>query len=107
MPEISLTGKTAVVTGASRGIGAAIAASFAAAGANVMLTSRKADALDEVAATLAGDSVATFAANAGEPEQAEACIQATVDRFGVVDSLVNNTATDPSIRPLSGLPLGR
>ena len=52
MTEISLDGKTALVTGASRGIGAAIATSYAAAGANVVLSSRKAEALDEVAATL-------------------------------------------------------
>ncbi len=107
MTEISLAGKTAVVTGASRGIGAAIAVSFAAAGANVMLSSRKADALDEVAATIPGGNVATFAANAGEPEQAEACIQATVDRFGVVDILVNNAATNPYLGPSIDIDLGR
>ena len=107
MTDVSLHGKTAVVTGASRGIGAAIAASYAAAGANVMLSSRKADALDEVAATIPGGNVATFAANAGEPEQAEACIQATVDRFGVVDILVNNAATNPYMGPSIDIDLGR
>ena len=90
MPEISLDGKTALVTGASRGIGAAIATIYAAAGANVVLSSRKVEALDEVAATLPSEHVMTFAANAGEPDQAEACVQATVERFGAVDILVNN-----------------
>ena len=87
-------GRVALVTGASRGIGEAIAATYAAAGASVMLTSRKQDALDAAAAKMDGD-VATFAANAGEPEQIDACIAATMARFGAVDILVNNAATNP------------
>ncbi|MEY2571337.1 MAG: hypothetical protein QOE63_1687, partial [Acidimicrobiaceae bacterium] len=81
--EISLEGKVALVTGASKGIGRAIAATYAAAGAQVMLSSRKLDALDEAASTMEGE-VATFAANAGEPDQAEACVAATMERFGRV-----------------------
>ena len=92
--EISLEGKVAIVTGASRGIGAAIAATYAAAGASVMLTSRKQDALDELASSIDG-TTATFAANAGDPDQAEACVAATMERFGRVDILVNNAATNP------------
>jgi NADP-dependent 3-hydroxy acid dehydrogenase YdfG len=78
-----------MVTGASRGLGRAIAATYASAGADVMLSSRKQDALDEAAATMDG-TVATYAANAGEPEQAQACVAATMERFGRVDILVNN-----------------
>lgn len=92
--ELTLEGKVALVTGASRGIGRAIAATYAAAGAEVMISSRKQDALDEAAASMTGD-VATFAANAGEPEQAAACVAATVERFGKLDVLVNNAATNP------------
>ena len=92
--ELTLEGKVALVTGASRGIGRAIAATYAAAGAEVMISSRKQDALDEAAALMTGD-VATFAANAGEPEQAAACVAATVERFGKLDVLVNNAATNP------------
>jgi NAD(P)-dependent dehydrogenase (short-subunit alcohol dehydrogenase family) len=107
MPEISLDGKTALVTGASRGIGAAIAAIYADAGANVVLSSRKVEALDEVAATLPSEHVMTFAANAGEPDQAEACVQATVERFGAVDILVNNAATNPYMGSSIDIDLGR
>jgi NAD(P)-dependent dehydrogenase (short-subunit alcohol dehydrogenase family) len=104
--QIDLDGRVALVTGASRGIGQAIAAALAEAGAKVMLSSRKQDALDESAATMTGD-VATFAANAGDPEQAAACIDATVERFGSVDILVNNAATNPYMGPAIDIDLPR
>jgi NAD(P)-dependent dehydrogenase (short-subunit alcohol dehydrogenase family) len=95
--QISLDGKVALVTGASRGIGKAIAAAFAGAGADVMLSSRKQDALEEAAAEIgtAGGQTAVFAANAGEPDQIAACVAAAVERFGRIDILVNNAATNP------------
>jgi NAD(P)-dependent dehydrogenase (short-subunit alcohol dehydrogenase family) len=92
--EIRLDGKVALVTGASRGIGKAIAATYAAAGAKVMLASRKQDALDAAAAEMDGD-VATFAANVGDIEAGQACVAATVERFGGLDILVSNAATNP------------
>ena len=92
--EISLKGKTALVTGASRGIGKAIAKSFVDAGAQVMLTSRKEDALRAVANEIKGDT-AVFAANTGDLEQGQACVEATLERFGKIDILVNNAATNP------------
>ena len=106
--EIRLDGKVALVTGASRGIGKAIAEEFARSGANVMLCSRKADALEkactEIAAATADSAepvgVAWHAANAGEPEQAEACVDATIEKFGSVDILVNNAATNPYFGPI-------
>jgi NAD(P)-dependent dehydrogenase (short-subunit alcohol dehydrogenase family) len=92
--EIRLDGKVALITGASRGIGKAIAASYAAAGAKVMLSSRKQDALELAAKEMDGD-VAVFAANAGDLDAAQACVAATVERFGGLDILVNNAAANP------------
>jgi NAD(P)-dependent dehydrogenase (short-subunit alcohol dehydrogenase family) len=96
--HISLEGKVALVTGGSRGIGKAIAAGMIEAGASVMISSRKQDALDATAAEIGGD-IATFAANAGEPGSAEACVAATIERFGRLDILVNNAATNPYYGP--------
>jgi NAD(P)-dependent dehydrogenase (short-subunit alcohol dehydrogenase family) len=92
--DISLGGKVALVTGASRGIGRAIATAYADAGASVVLSSRKLDALEAAASEIGGDT-AVFAANAGEPDQIEACVAFTIERFGAVDILVNNAATNP------------
>jgi NAD(P)-dependent dehydrogenase (short-subunit alcohol dehydrogenase family) len=92
--EISLRGKTALVTGASRGIGKAIAKSFVDAGAQVMLTSRKEDALRAAVNEMDGETE-IFAANAGDIEQGQACVDATMKRFGKIDILVNNAATNP------------
>ncbi len=92
--QVSLEGKVALVTGASKGIGRAIAAGMAEAGASVMLSSRKLDQLEAAAAGISGDT-AVFAANAGQIDAAEACVAATIERFGGLDILVNNAATNP------------
>ena len=89
--ELRLDGKVALVTGASKGIGRAIASGLAESGARVMLSSRKLEALEEAAATINGE-VAVHAANAGDPDQASACVDATLERFGGLDILVNNAA---------------
>ena len=92
--ELRLDGKSALVTGASKGIGLAIATAMAEAGARVMISSRKQDALEKAAAGIDGE-VEVFAANAGEPDQAEACVAATVERLGALDILVNNAGINP------------
>jgi NAD(P)-dependent dehydrogenase (short-subunit alcohol dehydrogenase family) len=96
--EIRLDGKVALVTGASKGIGKSIAAGFVESGAQVMLTSRKLEGLELAAEEMKGDT-AVFAANAGDIEAADACVQATLDRFGRLDILVNNAATNPYAGP--------
>jgi NAD(P)-dependent dehydrogenase (short-subunit alcohol dehydrogenase family) len=103
--ELRMDGKVVLVTGASKGIGRAIAARCAAAGAKVLLSSRKQEALEAAAATMEGE-VDVFAANAGEPDQAAACVAACVDRFGRIDVLVNNAATNPYYGPLMGIDVG-
>jgi NAD(P)-dependent dehydrogenase (short-subunit alcohol dehydrogenase family) len=100
--EISLNGKVALVTGASRGIGKAIADSYVKAGAKVMLTSRKEDAL-RVAANEIGGDTEIFAANTGDLDAAAACVSATIERFGAIDIFVNNAATNPYAGPTLGV----
>ena len=97
--DVRYDGKVALVTGASKGIGRAIAHELAASGASVLLSSRKADALeatcDEIRSAGVDGDVAWHVANAGDPEQAEACVAACLERFGRLDVLVNNAATNP------------
>jgi NAD(P)-dependent dehydrogenase (short-subunit alcohol dehydrogenase family) len=92
--SIDLSGKVALVTGASRGIGAAISRVFAENGAAVMLCSRRREQLEETAATIDG-TTAVYAAHVGRPEEAQACVAATIEQFGSLDILVNNAATNP------------
>lgn len=92
--EISLGGKVALVTGASRGIGKAIAASMASSGARVMINSRKQDALEAAREDMDGE-VEIFACNAGDDDAGERAVLATIERFGRLDILVNNAATNP------------
>jgi NAD(P)-dependent dehydrogenase (short-subunit alcohol dehydrogenase family) len=109
--DISLEGKVALVTGASKGIGRATAEALAGAGAAVVLSSRKQDALEAVAAEIrssgAPGEVEPIAAHAGDPEAIAACVARTVDRFGAVDILVNNAATNPYQGPTMDIDLPR
>ena len=104
--ELTLEGQTALVTGGSRGIGKAIATAYAQAGANVMITSRKADACEEAAAEI-GHGCRWEAGNVGEQDDAERVIEATIGAFGGLDILVNNAATNPYAGPLIDIDLPR
>ncbi len=102
--HIHLEDKVAIVTGASRGIGEAIARVFAQAGAKVAIGSRKQEGIEAAAerimATGDGLEVAPFVCHAGKPEQIEALVAATLERFGKLDVVVNNAATNPHFGPL-------
>jgi len=89
-----LQGRTAIVTGASRGIGLAIAAALVADGARVVLTSRG-DGAGQAAAAF-GDRAIGIRAHASDETAAAGCIQAAIDHFGGVDILVNNAGTNPA-----------
>ena len=101
-----LTGKVAIITGASKGIGEAIAHAYAAAGASVVVSSRKQHAVDEVAANIreAGGQAIGVAAHTGDAEAIANLVQQTVDAFGGVDIAVNNAATNPYFGPLLAAP---
>lgn len=104
--DLRLDGKVALITGGSRGIGRAIAMEMANSGAHVMISSRKAEDL-EVTAKEIGHGCEWFAANAGNEDEAAACIAATTERLGGLDILVNNAATNPYMGPILGIDKGR
>ena len=104
--ELSLNGKSALITGGSKGIGKAIAKTFAEAGAKVMITSRKADVC-ELAAEEIGHGCVWEAGNVGDPEHMEAAIERSVSELGGVDVLVNNAATNPYAGPMIDADLPR
>ena len=104
--QIDLTGKVALVTGASRGIGAAIASTMASSGAKVMLTSRKQADLEATAAEIDGE-VDVIAAHVGDADSGDDTIAATIERFGRLDILVNNAATNPYYGPTLGVDVPR
>ncbi|QIP83222.1 SDR family oxidoreductase [Streptomyces sp. Tu 2975] len=106
MAGLDLTGRTAVVTGASRGIGLAIARAVAAAGGNVVLTSRSQEAADAAAAQVGGRAVGV-AAHAVDEEAAQRCVDLTLERFGSLDILVNNAGTNPAYGPVLDQDHGR
>ena len=109
--DLELNGQTALITGASRGIGLAIASRFLEAGANVMLSSRTAEDLAEAAASLEAEGpagrVAWKAAHVGDGDQAQACVAETVERFGALDILVNNAGTNPYFGPMVDIDVPR
>jgi dehydrogenase/reductase SDR family protein 4 len=98
----SLQGKVALITGASKGIGEAIARLYAACGAKVVINSRKQEELDKVAESITneGGQCIGFAANAGEIESCKTLIEKVIEIYGGIDILVNNAATNPVFGPV-------
>ena len=100
--DFSLANKVAIITGASRGIGEAIARGMAEYGATVVLASRKQDALDAVAASIAADggTAIPIACHTGSGGDIEALFARVKSELGRVDVLVNNAATNPYFGPI-------
>ncbi len=96
--DLELTGKVAFVTGASKGIGRAVAEQLAAEGADVVITARKALPLEETAKSIAGKTGRTVVAMAGDmsmTEEVNRCVEATLQRFGHIDILVTCAGSSP------------
>ncbi len=104
--DFSLTDQVALVTGASRGIGEAIARGFAEQGATVILASRKQEGLDKVAESIEADGgkAVPIACHAGNVEQITALFDRIESEFGRLDVLVNNAATNPYFGPAIDMP---
>src|ERR1700733_2560974 len=105
LASFSMTGKVAIVTGASRGIGEAIARELARAGAKVVVASRKIEGVTAVADSI-GEAAHPVAAHTGKESDCVRLVEAAVERFGKVDVLVNNAATNPYFGPLLGIEEG-
>ena len=100
-----LSGKVALVTGATRGIGKSIAEELARAGAKVALCSRKQDACDQVRQEFEREGLAVLAqpCNVSRKEELQALVEATAARWGGVDIVVANAASNPYYGPLTGI----
>lgn len=101
MSDGRFAGQVALVTGASRGIGLAVAQRLVAEGARVCITARKPEALASAAEQLGGPEVAiTAAGSSDDAEHRESTVQQVMDTFGRLDVLVNNTGINPVFGPL-------
>jgi dehydrogenase/reductase SDR family member 4 len=100
--KFRLDNKVALVTGASRGIGEAIAKAFADAGAKVVLSSRKQADLENVAEKIkaSGGDAYVVAAHAGKTDDLKMLVQKSVEHYGRIDILVNNAGTNPVFGPI-------
>jgi len=100
-----LKGQVAVITGSSKGIGRSIAETMAAMGAKVVISSRKADACEAVAADIRkeGGEAAVIPCNIGRRPEVEALVNGTLEKYGKIDALVCNAAVNPYFGPLAGI----
>ncbi|KQX78172.1 MULTISPECIES: SDR family oxidoreductase [unclassified Streptomyces] len=101
----ALSGKVALVTGASRGIGYGVAEALVARGDRVCITGRNEDALKEAVEQLGADRVIGVAGKAHDLAHQAAAVERTMEAFGRVDFLVNNAGTNPVFGPIADLDL--
>src|SRR3974390_3484693 len=99
LSQFSLKGKNAIVTGASRGIGKAIAIGYAKAGAKVAVTSRKVNDLEETASEIRGfgGEALVVQAHLGKMEEIQRMVETVHKAFGRIDILVNNAGATPAM----------
>ena len=104
-PLFDLTGKVALVTGSTRGIGKSIAEELARAGASVAISSRKADACEKARAELAaqGFDILARPCNVSRKEELQALVDATLAKWRRLDIVVANAAANPYYGPLTGI----
>jgi NAD(P)-dependent dehydrogenase (short-subunit alcohol dehydrogenase family) len=100
-----LRGQVAVITGSSKGIGRAAAEIMAALGAKVVISSRKAQVCEEVAAGIrkAGGEAITIACNISRRDEIAGLVKGTIEKWGRIDTLVCNAAVNPYFGPLAGI----
>ena len=100
-----LSGQVAIITGSSKGIGRAAAEIMASLGAKVVVSSRKADACEAVAADIkkAGGEAIVIPCNIARKEELQGLVKGTLDKWGRIDTLVCNAAVNPYFGPLAGI----
>ena len=106
MKPFDLSGRVAIITGSTRGIGRSIAQHLAMAGAKVVISSRKAQACEQVAEAIRGDAGEAIAipANIGDKAQLQALVDETRRQCGKIDVLVCNAASNPYYGPMGDMP---
>lgn len=102
MENFKLDDKVVIITGASKGIGEAIALLYVFAGAKVVVSSRSQEAVSEVAnkINMNGGEALGIACNMGKPEEVENLVKKTIQHYGSIDVIVNNAATNPVFGPI-------
>lgn len=105
-PQVQDSGKVALITGASRGIGYGIAEALVARGDRVAITGRTEDTLKEAVERLGADRVIGIAGKAHDEAHQAAAVEATMEAFGRIDYLVNNAGTNPVYAPIAEVDLG-
>ena len=101
MADLAHEGKVALITGASRGIGLAVAAELVSRGARVCITARKPESLEAAVESLGGGAFAIgVPGRADDPDHQDAAVAATIAEFGRIDYLVNNAGINPHYGPL-------